>query len=566
MAQEDVTLRENTLRRLRMFELDHNFSWLRDNLGGIQSLVFSEFMDLKNNGNLPFGKYVRITDRGINVENYADGGMLVYCPSTTEVVPEAIASFYVADYQMNSQGNNGVWYLGLEQVDIELDFSVKPQYKISLYGFVDLTSFSEGDTIFLTDINLETISSGIIVKINVFDNTIIYQADENSFPSPVYLLNLTLGGSPLPPYSIISFESFNESFVVGEYLWADNGTYAIVTEVVNQTLIRAARNSDEFFGATNLTGSISKAFAGCGIGSRTPVSGFVIWNNIHYLITDSTKFNSQSPNINTDAYSPLELSLENGYHVEWDEVIYNFNDDLIRWRKDKRGNIIPYYNLNESAFQWGDDNIHDYTCEDFYSTVWTNNNRGEITGKQIGNYTYVYVPNNLGYVYVDVNGTYQALYCPDNYGSVEAHIRGFSSGLEAERNRGAFKIYIEDSSYVYVPDNFGEIYAKYSNNSYVEHNTNFGNIMHCNFDGFFGDITNWSFNNISLDSEISHSFCTYTNNKNVFKFPSSRNYSNCSLTNTGSTFYTTLDITSMTTLDLGLWNFCGVFKLKSQSL
>jgi len=82
----------------------------------------------------------------------------------------------------------------------------------------------------------------------------------------------------------------------------------------------------------------------------------VFWNGIMYQVTDDSQFDTNSPDINTDAYSPLSKSVTNGYILEPDTIMYNFNNDVILSRKDKRGNIVE----NEYAvnlFQWGNDYV-----------------------------------------------------------------------------------------------------------------------------------------------------------------------------------------------------------------
>jgi len=82
----------------------------------------------------------------------------------------------------------------------------------------------------------------------------------------------------------------------------------------------------------------------------------VFWNGIMYQVTDDSQFDTNSPNINTDAYSPLSKSVTNGYILESDTVTYNFDSDVILSRKDKRGNIVENEH-SVNSFQWGNDYV-----------------------------------------------------------------------------------------------------------------------------------------------------------------------------------------------------------------
>ena len=554
----DLRLRQNSLNRLRMDDYDHNFLWLRDHLGGTVPVdTYDNWMTVKNNGNLPAGGQIIISDRG-------PLGTIMLCTTSSTFSRDCISSFYVADIQRTNSSCYGVWNQQMEEIVLTLDYANKEQYTISVQPYYDISSFAYGQSVSLVDGGSNTLSVGYILSVDLFANSFVFEEIINygDINTSANMLNNSLETGP---FLVTGVNYITQYFYPGELVWAENDSFGYVTNVDSNTQIRVARSSDSFLSGTNITGSLSKYTANYTVTegiSGFPGSSFVIWDNIHYAVIDDSQFNGNSPNENSSAYSPLEISLENGYLVEWDEIVYDFDNDQILWRKDKRNNKIPYSYSNYNSFQWGDDNIHDYICENYYSQVYTINNRGEITGKQVGDYTFVYAGENSGFIFTDVNGTYQSLYVPNNTGDIEGHVRGFSSGLEAENNRGDMKVYIEDSSYVYAQDNFGDVYCKYANNSYVSHLLNIGDFMHCSFDTF----NSGSFNILSLDSGVSHFNCSYSNNLDQFVFPRSRNYSNCELTNTSSSFASTLDISGKSSIDLSIWNFCGDFTFITQDI
>lgn len=81
----------------------------------------------------------------------------------------------------------------------------------------------------------------------------------------------------------------------------------------------------------------------------------VFWNGIMYQVIDDTLFDANPPQINTNAYLPLSKSITNGYILESDDIIYNFNSDTFLERLDKRGNHIFENSSILYSFQWGND-------------------------------------------------------------------------------------------------------------------------------------------------------------------------------------------------------------------
>ena len=203
----------------------------------------------------------------------------------------------------------------------------------------------------------------------------------------------------------------------------------------------------------------------------------VIWNNEHYLVTDHTQTNGDTPNNNPSAYFFLNGD-NNGYITEWDIIIYDFINDNLKWRIDKRGNKISLYNSN---FQWGDDRVKSIGMSTYESYIYIINNNGYINGSLSGLYSSVYINNNTNTVFFDIDGSSVALYSQTNSGNIECHIEGFSSGLNVNINSGDIKVYIYDSSYVSANNNSADIYAEYRGNSQVYHDNNISDIQYCEF-------------------------------------------------------------------------------------
>ena len=204
-----------------------------------------------------------------------------------------------------------------------------------------------------------------------------------------------------------------------------------------------------------------------------------IWSGSHYIVTDRSEFNGSDPSTNTAAYFNLTDPSE-GYIFEWDVIIYDFVNDNIKWRIDKRGNKISLWNAD---FQWGDDKIRSIGMSTYESYITIINNSGYINGSLSGLYASVDIYLNYNTIYFDIDGTQVTLDTDSNRGNIECHIEGFSSGLQCNNNSiyGDIRVYIYDSSYVNANENNATIYASYQGNSIVEHNNNNSDITYTEF-------------------------------------------------------------------------------------
>ncbi len=145
--------------------------------------------------------------------------------------------------------------------------------------------------------------------------------------------------------------------------------------------------------------------------SLTPViNNVVIWNGLQWVnLTDVNT--GTSPDMDPTNWLQLNKDIDNvGYIEEWDIIEYDFGNDWLDYRADKRGNQFSYsyltgyyYGSGFSAipqFQWGNDKCFDNKV-----------NEGELS--QI---------NSLGYIYSNVLG--QAASIGSNYLSDTSDMTG----------------------------------------------------------------------------------------------------------------------------------------------
>jgi len=108
----------------------------------------------------------------------------------------------------------------------------------------------------------------------------------------------------------------------------------------------------------------------------------VIWNGRHFQVSDSNLVDAQEPSGfgggYAAAYTPLFPKEENlGYIKESDVVEYDFETNLLVWRKDKRGNVIPSESM--IYFQFGSGNCVGNEVS-YFSSIYNINQRGSFNG------------------------------------------------------------------------------------------------------------------------------------------------------------------------------------------
>lgn len=116
----------------------------------------------------------------------------------------------------------------------------------------------------------------------------------------------------------------------------------------------------------------------------------VFWNGYHYLVIDDGSFDGSDPATNTTSYQVLTKSVANGYIKEVDFILYDFDNDSVIKREDKRNNSVN----GVAKFQWGNDNVYNNT---FLSNAGKDieNQRGEFYGNTIADSGYITATNEF---------------------------------------------------------------------------------------------------------------------------------------------------------------------------
>jgi len=84
----------------------------------------------------------------------------------------------------------------------------------------------------------------------------------------------------------------------------------------------------------------------------------VIWNLLHFQLTDDTAINGNNPEANATAYTQLlKTDAGQGYIEVWDVSEFNFTSNNIQYRKDKYNNIVIGIS-SAQAFPFGNGNVN----------------------------------------------------------------------------------------------------------------------------------------------------------------------------------------------------------------
>lgn len=256
----------------------------------------------------------------------------------------------------------------------------------------------------------------------------------------------------------------------------------------------------------------------------------VIWNNFHYILQKKSNMNGMDPATNPDAYYLLAKTFANvGYIEVWDEVDYDFDNDIIIFRYDKRGNKINTNSLN--IFDWGSFRVANIVQNgDSYMNVQNCWGMSSISGVDNSRNSIINFNQNNGGIYFSITGNQQTIDCVDNLSSIELNINGFNIGVYAQRNIGEIKAYLYNNSYLQANNTHATsiIQVRLYDQSHLYTDYNAGIILN-------GEFSKECIATILLEEGTTHENCKYAMN-GTFVFPTDVNYYEKELTASKSTF------------------------------
>lgn len=310
---------------------------------------------------------------------------------------------------------------------------------------------------------------------------------------------------------------------------------------------------------TDVTGFITNegVWRAGNIGSYTE-GDVVIYYGSHYRVGAGV-LNTDAPDVSVN-YTLLPKGVQSsggglfGYIEEWDQIIYDFETDRIKWRKDKRGNVINRNSVN--TFQWGDDKIK-VIQQSEASVLDTMNNNDTIFGVDFGTNSNIDVSQNSGSISFSINGEFQTIAAPLNSGLIEINLNGFSSGVSGTGNTGTVRTYLYNNSYMTFVANEGNILSRHYDQSYSNFNNNAGDLNHI-------EVAKGTSLTIALDGGYYQYNCKYTDGGN-YTMPATESFNGKEITFSGSNFTATVDVT-VSGADLTLPGYAGIITLTASAV
>ena len=150
------------------------------------------------------------------------------------------------------------------------------------------------------------------------------------------------------------------TFAVGDTITGGNtgATATIVTDNGSSEMTAYMTSPGTAFDGSEMldNGSGVTADMDGAAGSPEIVLGdVVIWNLLHYQLTDDMLLNGDNPENNTDAYTLLDKeTYPETYVTAWDISEFDFENNWLQYRQDLLGNLIRYSNgIDDQNFGYG---------------------------------------------------------------------------------------------------------------------------------------------------------------------------------------------------------------------
>lgn len=151
----------------------------------------------------------------------------------------------------------------------------------------------------------------------------------------------------------------------------------------------ALSTSDTLLGLTSGAKGYITGIKTSNIWSSITTNKLVAWNNIHYKNTTGTA-TIKHPKYDATNWTALATT-DASYQIEYDNIVYDFANDIITKREDKRGNIVvdnSGYPNSITKFQWGRNNTSGNHILSFAFEGWN----------AIKSQSYIYMNDNACYV------------------------------------------------------------------------------------------------------------------------------------------------------------------------
>ena len=142
------------------------------------------------------------------------------------------------------------------------------------------------------------------------------------------------------------FHSGGGTFAVGDTITGGTtgATAVIVTDDGVSAMTAYMTSAGVAFDGSEVLdngGGVTADMTAIELGPTIVLGDVVIWNLLHWQLTDDTLLDGTNPDTNTAAYTQLlKTDADQGYITVWDVSEFDFPNQVIVYRQDLRGNLI----------------------------------------------------------------------------------------------------------------------------------------------------------------------------------------------------------------------------------
>jgi hypothetical protein len=328
------------------------------------SKTYAEWLSDQSSSLLPTGEHIMVSDRG-------DRGIILLCPTDSQIGLDGHGGFLNADHQAVGDyssvlgysavavgTNHGIWNVGLEATMLDGDIVIWDGFNFQLTDLASVSGINPNanDNAYLPlprnvrEITYSNLASGpFLVAQKITDSVTGWTGFVYSLPSAGVMRVY----SPRQLRVTIDYSSLTGTFSANETVTASGGATGIIVldNGSGQMVVNPISGNWEV--SDTITGGTSGATATI----DTATAPLEVQLGLNAISAGTT-----TADVDTiDSLYPVDGM---GYIEEWDRVEFDFANDLVQRRTDRRGNdfmlsksVIDEYSLTDGIpqFKWGAD-------------------------------------------------------------------------------------------------------------------------------------------------------------------------------------------------------------------
>jgi len=344
--------------------------------GGAASIIDITYADMQTaiaGSTLTEGQFYRITNAsGTNL------GFVCQAVKTNEITVSGTGGFLNADFQAVGDYANtpevfnaqlGIWRAGFETVTIPYtNLQFPPDY----VSYSTSSGLLDPAETFTTDLG----TTGTVI-LDDGAGTVTVESLSQALVAGEIITGDTSGNT----VTVDSYTVTVKTFQVGDTITGQTtgATAVIVTDDGSTSMTAYMTSAGVTFDGSEVldNGAGVTADQDGAAGSPTIVQGdVVIWNLLHWQLTDAALLDGTNPETNTAAYTILAKGdYPETYVVAWDIAEFDFPNNNLVLRSDTNGNYIKY---GISTFSFGNPNF--LSNRSYGGSFYLQNFLGSVTG------------------------------------------------------------------------------------------------------------------------------------------------------------------------------------------